>query len=123
MDESPTADLFSSDPGVARNALAGMAAMFRAMVSSEAWGYYRDYVDRLRKAKALEAFTQGETDQESAKYIRGYLAGLQDSIDSAENLARRGAQAVEEEKDEARNKKARFRRPEVALAGRGGRQL
>ncbi len=117
MDPEHTADLFSHDPDVQAGALAGMAGMFKSLTEHPGWAAYAAYVERLISTKAVNSYS-APPDEADYQYTRGYLAGLADSIHSAENLALRGAQAIAAEKEEP--EKPTERRSNVSLSGRGG---
>ncbi len=116
MDPEQTADLFSNDPDVQSGALAGMAGLFKSLTEHPGWAVYGAFVERLISAKAVESYS-APPDEANHHYTRGYLAGLADSIHSAENLALRGAQAIAADVEEEKPAK---RQSHLSLSGRGG---
>jgi len=121
MDTS-TANLFENDPELQGAALDAIAPLMLVLVSSPEWLIYKDLVDRTRHAHAFRIATSPMQPLEfaamEAAHLRGYLAGLKDAIDSAENLVKR-AQAINRAKEE-QEEEGPGRRRMTQVSGRGG---
>lgn len=116
------ADLFSNDREVQGQALAGVAAQMAEMVRTPGWSQYMGYVERLRAQVAIDSYAQGSPHDGAGtrEYTAGYLAGLQDSIDSAVNLAKKGREAIDAAEKEVDRKTVTPLRFHPTISGKGG---